>query len=154
MSGREDTREISSWWPKHCYIRRETVRKLQWKPHLSEVKAPASALSGHSGHLCCLQYLHTMPSPPIHSPYILQILDTIYKLLCISGALTLTVMLRDGPTLDTGLWLVESDHMTWILVSDWLRVITWPGCLPLIGSPSHSTDHLWEPDKTHLHVAF
>ena len=23
---------------------------------------------------------------------------------------------------DTGLWLVESDHLTWILVSDWLRL--------------------------------
>ena len=29
--------------------------------------------------------------------------------------------------LDTGLWLVESDHVTWILLSDRLRAITWPG---------------------------
>ena len=27
--------------------------------------------------------------------------------------------------LDTGLWLAESDHVTWILASDWLRVFTW-----------------------------
>ena len=31
------------------------------------------------------------------------------------------------------LWLAESDHMTCVLVSDWLGVITWPGYWPLIG---------------------
>ena len=34
---------------------------------------------------------------------------------------------------DTCLWLVESDHVTWILASDWSRVIAWPGYWPLIG---------------------
>ena len=28
--------------------------------------------------------------------------------------------------LDTGLWLAESGLVTWILASDWLRVISWP----------------------------
>ena len=27
---------------------------------------------------------------------------------------------------DTGLWLVQSDHVTWILASNWLVKITWP----------------------------
>ena len=35
--------------------------------------------------------------------------------------------------LDTGLWLAESDHITWILASDWQRVIPLPGYCPLIG---------------------
>ena len=35
----------------------------------------------------------------------------------------------------TGLWLVKSDHVTWVLASDWSRVITWPGYWPLIGPP-------------------
>ena len=33
-----------------------------------------------------------------------------------------------------GYWLTLSDHVTWILVSDWLTLITWPGYWPLIGS--------------------
>ena len=35
--------------------------------------------------------------------------------------------------LDTGLWLVQSDNVIWILASDWSRVITWSGYWPLIG---------------------
>ena len=31
------------------------------------------------------------------------------------------------------LWLAERHHVTWVLASDWLRVITWPGDCPLIG---------------------
>ena len=27
---------------------------------------------------------------------------------------------------NTGLWLVEADHVTWILASDWPKQITWP----------------------------
>ena len=35
---------------------------------------------------------------------------------------------RDSQSLMApGLWLVQSDHVTWILASDWLGVITWPG---------------------------
>ena len=30
------------------------------------------------------------------------------------------------------LWLVQSDHVTWILASDWSWVTTWPGYWPLI----------------------
>ena len=42
-------------------------------------------------------------------------------------------MLGPGHSLDVlgwepgpNLWLVQSDHVTWILSSDWSRVITWP----------------------------
>ena len=28
--------------------------------------------------------------------------------------------------LNTGLWLVHTDHVTWILTSDWSRQVTWP----------------------------
>ena len=31
------------------------------------------------------------------------------------------------------LWLVETDHVTWIPASDWSRQITWPEYWPLIG---------------------
>ena len=31
------------------------------------------------------------------------------------------------------LWLVMSDHMTWVLASDWSRVIRWPVYWPLVG---------------------
>ena len=33
----------------------------------------------------------------------------------------------------TGLWLVQSYHLTWILASHWSRVIIWCGYWPLIG---------------------
>ena len=51
-----------------------------------------------------------------------------------------------GPTLwclvcNTDLWLVETDHVTWILASDWSWQITWPKHWPLIGR-----DHdVWWP---------
>ena len=47
--------------------------------------------------------------------------------------------------LDTGLWLAERGHMTWILASDWLRGITWPRYGSLIGwEGSHDQDTgLW-----------
>ena len=35
--------------------------------------------------------------------------------------------------LNTGLWLVETDHLTSILASDWSRQVTWPEYWPLIG---------------------
>ena len=31
--------------------------------------------------------------------------------------------------LGNGLWLAESDHVTWIQFFNWLRLITWPGQL-------------------------
>ena len=34
---------------------------------------------------------------------------------------------------NTGLSLVQSNHVTWILDSDWSRLITWHVCWPLIG---------------------
>ena len=47
-----------------------------------------------------------------------------------------SLSLTDG--LDTELSLVQSNNVTWILASDWLRVIMWPGYLPLIGQgPCH-----------------
>ena len=54
--------------------------------------------------------------------------------------------------LDTGLGLVKSDHMTWILASDWLRVITWAGYWPLIGQEwSHELDtSLWLVKCDHM----
>ena len=47
--------------------------------------------------------------------------------------------------LDTSLWLAESDHVTWILASHWLRVITWPMYWPLIG-------WVWSPDLPDTHI--
>ena len=37
-------------------------------------------------------------------------------------SLNFTAAESEQLTLDTGLWLVQSDHMTWILASHWLRV--------------------------------
>ena len=34
---------------------------------------------------------------------------------------------------NTGLWLAESDPLTWVPASDWLRAIIWLGYQPLIG---------------------
>ena len=34
---------------------------------------------------------------------------------------------------NTGLWLVDTDHVTWILASDWLMFITWPEYWLVIG---------------------
>ena len=36
---------------------------------------------------------------------------------------------RPPPTL----WLAESDHVAWMLASDWSKLITWTGHWPLIG---------------------
>ena len=51
-----------------------------------------------------------------------------------------------------GLWLTESDHVTWILASDWLRVITWTGYWPLIGWEwSRDLDTgLWLAESDHV----
>ena len=35
--------------------------------------------------------------------------------------------------LNTGLWLVNTDHSTWILVSDWSILVTWSEYWPVIG---------------------
>ena len=53
--------------------------------------------------------------------------------------------------LDTGLWLVSSDHGTWILASDWSAVITGPGYWPLIGQQwSRDLDTgLWSVERQH-----
>ena len=35
--------------------------------------------------------------------------------------------------LNTGLWLVNTGHMTWTLAFDWAVIVTWPEYWPLIG---------------------
>ena len=47
--------------------------------------------------------------------------------------------------LDTGLWLVKIDHVTWILASDWSRVIIWPSnCWALFPAGNGR----WNPKKS------
>ena len=50
-----------------------------------------------------------------------------------------------GQTQCSRCWLVQSKHVTWILATDWSRLITWPGYWPLVG-PEWSRDQdtgLW-----------
>ena len=54
--------------------------------------------------------------------------------------------------LNTSLWLVEADHVTWTLASDWLRQITWHEHGPLIGR-DRSRDmntSLWLVEADHV----
>ena len=52
---------------------------------------------------------------------------------CHSSCDTWTLIGQHRSSCNTGLWLVNTDHMTPILASDWSTQITWPQYWPLIG---------------------